>query len=156
MIDWLREQTEAADPIWQWVFLVLAGAIPYVESYFGAAVGVVAGVNPGVAITAAVLGNIASMVLLVVFAERIRRWRKSDGTPLSSRQQKFKRSFDRYGVAGVSLLGQTLLPSQLTSMAMVAFGAEKRAVIGWQTASIILWGAAFGLLAVVGVGVLAS
>lgn len=156
MIDWLRDRTDAADPVWQWLLLVLAGAIPYVESYLGAAVGVVAGVNPGVAIVAAVLGNIASMVLLVVFAERIRRWRKSDDKPLSSRQQKFRRSFDRYGVAGVSLLGQTLLPSQLTSMAMVAFGASKRAVIGWQTASIILWGAAFGVLAVFGVGVLAS
>lgn len=156
MVDWLREQTEATDPVWQWLFLILAGAIPYVESYIGSAVGVVAGVNPVVAIGAAVLGNIASMVLLVVFAERIRHWRKSDDKPLSSRQQKFKRSFDRYGIAGVSLLGQTLLPSQLTSMAMVAFGAQKRAVIGWQTASIILWGAAFGVLAVFGVGALAG
>jgi len=39
-------------------------------------------------------------------------------------------------------------------MGMVAFGAPKRAVIGWQTVSIILWGAAFGVLAVFGVGAL--
>ena len=62
-----------------------------------------------------------------------------------------RRSFDRYGVAGVSLLGQTILPSQITSAAMVSFGANRNAVIMWQVISIILWGVAFGVLTTLGV-----
>ena len=44
----------------------------------------------------------------------------------------------------------------ITSMALVSFGAPKKLVIGWQTVSIILWGAAFGLLAMWGVDLLAA
>ncbi len=61
--------------------------------------------------------------------------------------------FDRFGVPGVSLLGQTVLPSQITSMAMVSFGANRNTVAVWQIISIILWGVLFGVLATLGVNV---
>jgi hypothetical protein len=149
MIDSLQDLTEAAPPALQWLVIIAGGAIPFIESYFGSVLGIVAGVNPFVAIPAAILGNFASMALLVTFADKLRGQRKAPGEP-SARRQKFKRAFDRYGVAGVSLLGQAILPSQITALAMVGFGADKRAVIFWQTISIILWGVAFGVLAVLG------
>ena len=55
---------------------------------------------------------------------------------------------------GVSLLGQTVLPSQITSMAMVSFGASRNAVAIWQVVSIIAWGVLFGGLALAGVRLL--
>ena len=60
------------------------------------------------------------------------------------------RRVDQYGVAGVSLLGQAILPSQITSMLMVTAGASKQKVILWQSISIVLWGIAFGALASAG------
>ena len=72
----------------------------------------------------------------------------------SARRQKLRAQFDKYGVAGVSLLGQTILPSQITSAAMVSFGASKNAVILWQIVSIILWGVAFGVFASLGVSLI--
>ena len=59
--------------------------------------------------------------------------------------------FDRYGVAGVSLVGPVILPSQFTSAAMVSFGASKNAVILWQVIAITIWGVVFGTLATVGI-----
>ena len=106
----------------------------------------------GRAIIAAVVGNVISMVLVVLSADRLRARRGV--TPveqLSPRKQRLRRMLDRFGVPGVSLLGQTVLPSQITSGALVAFGASTRGVIGWQVVSIILWGVAFGTLAVLGV-----
>ncbi|WP_205745892.1 hypothetical protein [Egibacter rhizosphaerae] len=44
----------------------------------------------------------------------------------------------------MSLLGQSILPSQITSMALVGFGASKRAVIVWQVVSITHWGSRRG------------
>lgn len=61
------------------------------------------------------------------------------------------RAFDRFGVPGVSLLGQTILPSQITATALVSFGATRNTVIAWPSISIALWGILFGALAYVGI-----
>ncbi|MGJ7440458.1 hypothetical protein [Aquipuribacter sp. MA13-6] len=156
-LEGVRDLVEGTDPLWQWLTVLLAGAAPYVESYGAGAIGVLVGVPVGVAIVAAVVGNMVSMVLVVTLGDRIRRRRVDrlgpDAPEPSPRRQKLKRRFDRYGVAGVSLLGQTLLPSQVTSMAMVTFGADRRAVVLWQLLSITLWGLGFGLLAAAGMQV---
>lgn len=152
MIDWLQQLTETATPALQWLVIMLAGAIPFVESYLGSALGVVAGTAAPLAIGAAIVGNWLSMVLLVTLGSKLHA--RSTPKEPSRRQQKFRRLFDRYGVAGVSLLGQTLLPSQVTSMGMVALGSPRGTVILWQSISIVLWGLAFGLLAAGGVSLL--
>lgn len=59
--------------------------------------------------------------------------------------------FDRFGVPGVSLLGQTVLPSQITSGMMVSFGASRNAVIVWQVISIIIWAIVFALIGQAGI-----
>lgn len=154
MIDTLQDFTSSLPPLLQWVGVMLAAAIPFVESYFGAVIGVLAGINPVVAIIAAIVGNVISMLAFVFSAHGVRsrvvaRKESRDQTP---RRQRLRKAFDKYGVAGVSLLGQTILPSQITSAAMVSFGASRNAVILWQVISIILWGIAFGVLATFGVG----
>ena len=94
-----------AEP-WQWLAGAVVSAIPIVESYFGAAIGVMLGLP----------------LLIAVLAE-------------------------------VSLLGQTTLPSQITSAALVSFGANRQKVIVWQVTSIVLWGTLLGILATLGLPV---
>lgn len=150
MIQGLQDFT-ASLPEWlQWAGVVVAGAIPFVESYVGSVIGVLAGLPLPVAIGMAVLGNVITMLVVVLSAHAVRS-RVATDKPESPRRRKLRERFDRYGVAGVSLLGQTLLPSQITSGAMVSFGASRNAVIFWQVISIILWGVAFGLLAHYGI-----
>ncbi|UFU07009.1 hypothetical protein [Ruania halotolerans] len=157
MIEALREFTESLPTIVQWLGILLAGAIPFIESYSGSVIGVLAGMSPFVAVPAAIVGNVASMLILVLGAAKARdaatRNREQTTSP---KRAKLKRMFDKYGVAGVSLLGQTVLPSQITSVAMVSFGASKDAVIRWQIVSIILWGVAFGTLATLGADLLTT
>ena len=107
-----------------------------------------------VAIAAAVIGNVISMLAFVLSAHGIRGKVKKSDQELSPKRQKLKRMFDRFGVPGVSLLGQLVLPSQITSAAMVSFGASKNAVIFWQIISIIIWGLVFGVLAALGISLL--
>lgn len=156
MFEALQAFTESIHPFWQWAGVILISAIPFVESYGGALIGVLAGVPVVVAIIAAIVGNVISMVLVVLLFKKVRDRRGSDEKPLSPRKQKFKDRFDKYGVAAVSLLGQTVLPSQITSGAMVAWGASRSAVIFWQAISITLWGIAFGVLGMLGVNLLAG
>nr|WP_241429028.1 hypothetical protein [Agrococcus sp. ARC_14] len=145
-------------PAWaQWLGIMAISAIPFVESYFGAVIGILVGLHPAVAIVAAIVGNAISMLGFVFAADAARKKvldRRETLEELSPRRQRLKRMFDRFGVPGVSLLGQTLLPSQITSGAMVSFGASRNAVILWQCISIVVWGVAFGLLATGGVELL--
>lgn len=157
MIEGLQEWTAGLPAVLQWLGVMAAGAIPFVESYLGSVIGVVAGLNPVVAVLAAVVGNIVTMTLVVLSADSLRRRRGTEAPEqMSPRKQRLRRLFDRFGVPGVSLLGQTVLPSQITSGALVAFGANTRGVIVWQVVSIILWGVLFGVLATLGVDLLAT
>ena len=155
MIDALRDFTSGLPDVLQWVGVMLAAAVPFVESYFGSVIGVIAGINPVVAILAAIVGNVVSMLIFVLSAHGVRSKVQSgkEPKPETPRRAKLRERFDKYGVAGVSLLGQTLLPSQITSAAMVSFGASKNAVILWQIISIIIWGVVFGTLASLGFSV---
>ncbi|MEJ5946116.1 hypothetical protein WDZ17_12515 [Pseudokineococcus basanitobsidens] len=151
-LEGLQDRVAATDAVWQWLVLLLGGAIPFVESYGASAIGVLVGVPFGLAVAAAVVGNVISMVAVVTVGDALRRRARSrrEPRPPSARTEKLRRRFDRFGVPGVSLLGQTVLPSQITSGALVAFGADRRQVIAWQVVSIVVWGLAFGGLATAG------
>lgn len=152
MIENLQQSVENIPLILQLLALMGFGAIPFIESYFGSAVGVLAGVNPVAAVAAASLGNMVCMAVLVLTAGRVRGAVNARRQPrtLSRRRQRFNRLFDKYGVAGVSLLGQAFLPSQITSAMMAGLGANRTKIIVWQCVSIILWGTLFAILASVG------
>lgn len=156
MFDALRDFTANLPEFLQWLGVALAGAIPFVESYGASIIGILTGIHPAVAIIAAIIGNILSMLGFVFAAHGVRSKVRSGRPekPETPRRAKLRARFDRYGVAGVSIIGQTILPSQITSAAMVSFGASRNAVILWQIVSIVLWGTVFGVLASFGVALL--
>lgn len=153
MIESLQDFTSSLPPVLKWLGVVLIAAIPFVDSYFGAVVGVLAGLHPAVAIPAAVVGNVISLLIFVFAAHRVRTKMAANrpSREVTPRRVKLRATFDKFGVAGVSLIGPTILPSQITSVAMISFGASRNAVILWQIISIIVWGTAFGVLATLGV-----
>ncbi|MFJ4045675.1 hypothetical protein ACIPV2_08035 [Microbacterium sp. NPDC089987] len=157
MQDALVDFTQSL-PLWlQWAGVMIAAAIPFIESYFGTLIGAIAGVPLPIAVLAAVVGNVISMLIFVFLADAARRkvlarrGADADAASPSPRRQKVKRMFDRFGVPGVSLLGQTVLPSQITSGMMVSFGANRNAVILWQVISIIIWAIIFALIGQAGI-----
>ncbi|MGY4719205.1 hypothetical protein [Naumannella cuiyingiana] len=154
MLDAIRGFAETTPEAVQWLAVIAVSAIPFVESYFGSVIGVVIGLPPVVAIGAAVVGNFISMAVLVLGAAKVRGAVRGGRTETTPKRARLKRMFDRFGVPGVSLLGQTVLPSQITSMAMVSFGASRDQVLIWQTISIVLWGIVFGTLATFGINLL--
>ena len=152
MIDSIQSFANSFPDWLQWAGVLLVSAIPFVESYFGSVIGVAIGLHPVVAILVAVIGNVISMLIFVYGAGAIRdKARKNKTDEPTEKRQRLKRMFDKFGVPGVSLLGQTLLPSQITSSAMVGFGANRNAVAFWQIISIIGWGVLFGVLATLGI-----
>lgn len=158
MLESLQNFTESLPVAVQWLGIIGLGAIPFVESYFGSVIGVLAGLSVFIAVPAAIVGNLVSTFAFIYSADSLRN-KVTEGRPdaeLSPRRQKLKRAFDRYGVAGVSLLGPTVLASQITAAGLISFGAPRNSVVLWQTVSIAVWGIAFGALAVAGVDLLAN
>ena len=72
MIDALQDLTASLPAVLQWVGVLLAAAIPFVESYFASVIGVLAGINPVIAVAAAVVGNVVSMLVFVLSAHNLR------------------------------------------------------------------------------------
>lgn len=149
----LHEFTASLSPVLKWVAVMLAGALPFVESYFGSVIGVVAGVAPVSAVSEAVIGNIGSTLATVAVTSTLQE-RRAGAPERSFRHQRLRRVLGRYGVPGVSLVGPTVLASQITAATLVALGAPIRAVLLWQVIAITAWGILYGTLATLGVGLL--
>ncbi|WP_265522694.1 hypothetical protein [Oerskovia flava] len=152
IITTLQDFTLDLPPLLRWVGILLAGMIPYVEAEGGAILGIVAGVDPFVAIPAAIVGNaIALAVVVWVISAARTRLSRNRAVETDPKRQRMRRVFDRYGVPGVSLLGPLLLPSHVTAAAMVGFGAPRRSVFVWGVVAVSLWAVLFGVLAHLGV-----
>lgn len=145
------------DPV-QFLGVALVGAIPFIESYGASTIGIAAGVPIPLAVVAAILGNVAS-VLLVIYGIGTLRTRVTagrdghaaratrDGTTAAGWRGRVTGSMRRIGVPGASLLGPLVLPSQLTSAAMVGAGANRNVVFVWTTVAVVAWGVVIALAA---------
>lgn len=155
MIDALREFTEQLPVRLQWVGIMVTAAIPFLEVEVAAALGVLTGMPVVIAILAAVVGNVVTVAVIIQIALFTRsHWKRKSVSGQSPRMVKLRRSFDRYGVPGVSLLGPIILPTHFTSATMVSLGANARTVLIWQTIAIMLWGTTFALIATGGLALL--
>ncbi|WP_342024812.1 small multidrug efflux protein [Arthrobacter citreus] len=148
-------------------FIVLvAGAVPFIEGEGGAVIGVVGGLNPIVAGAAAAAGNFLCVFLIVFLSARtrtavvVRQEARAhggngrgntalavqpdvDGSRAVEKESKGRRRFRtwlvRFGVPGASLLGPLAVPTQFTSILLVASGIPRGRVLFWQGMAILLW-----------------
>lgn len=154
MLETLQDFTQSFPGWLQWFAVFLVATIPFVESYVGTLIGVAIGLHPAVAVSAAIAGNAAAVVLIVVVSSRIRRRVRS--TPKvetsSPGRKRVGRLFQRFGIPGVSLIGH---PTQISSAAMVGFGANPTKVLAWELVSVVVWGVAVAILGGLGIQVLA-
>lgn len=123
--------------------VALAGAVPFVEGEGSAAIGIVGGIPPVLAVLAGIAGNFLAVLLVVTLGARgreavVTRGGRTPQAP-SARRKKFDRAFARYGVAGVSLLGPLLIPTHFTAAALAASGVSRARILTWQGIAIVLW-----------------
>ncbi len=154
MIETLQTFIQSFPGWLQWFAVFLVATIPFVESYAGTLIGVAIGLHPAVAVSAAIAGNAAAVVLIVVISSRIRqRVRSAPKTETPSRgRERVSRLFQRFGIPGVALIGH---PTQISSAAMVGFGANRTKVLAWELVSVVVWGLAVAVLGGLGIEVLA-
>jgi hypothetical protein len=175
LISRFQELVAQVPEILQPLIVALAGAVPFIEGEGAAAIGIVGGLHPAVAIAAGAIGNFLCVAVLVIASSGARsaivsRRREAvasregvlvggastpavtgldtDAKPgkKSARKEKFQRALDRYGVPGVSLLGPLLLPTQFTATMLAGAGVSKARVLFWQGLAILGWSTLIGVV----------
>lgn len=155
--------------------VLVAAAVPWLEVLLVVPVGILAGLAPVTVVAVAAVGNVASLVPVVLGGDRLRAWWRrrrtarrvaagdgtgpsedleasaSDGGGRGARAQKV---LDRYGLPGVALLGPLLTGIHVAALAALAAGADKRATLLWSTAGVVVWSAVTGVATIVGIDAL--
>lgn len=172
LIEIFRDLVAQVPELIQPLIVALAGAVPFIEGEGAAGIGIIGGIHPVVAVIAAIVGNFLCVAILVFISAGARdavvsRHRKriahanaagdtaevAVAEPIEDtesrgavRRAKFQRSFERYGVPGVSLLGPLLLPTHFTATMLAASGIGRARILIWQGLAIIGWTTVVALL----------
>lgn len=160
--------------------VLVAAAVPWLEVLLVVPVGILAGLSPTAVVVVAAVGNVASLVPVVLGGDRLRAWwrarrrarmaaaNEADGSPgteaggspgggppaASGRSARAQRVLDRYGLPGVALLGPLLTGIHVAALAALAAGAPKRPTLLWSTAGVVVWSAVTGVATVLGIDAL--
>jgi Ca2+/H+ antiporter, TMEM165/GDT1 family len=140
--------------------VLVAAAIPWLEVLLVVPAGILAGLPWGPTVVVAALGNVATLVPVVVAADRIESWwrRRSDSTTSDGdggtvgRQGRARRLLDRYGVPGLAVLGPLLTGAHLAAAVAMASGADRRRALVWFVSGVVVWALLAGVLTTLGVG----
>ncbi|WP_083584341.1 small multi-drug export protein [Bacillus weihaiensis] len=147
---------ELMDLLWAYIVVFVMAAIPFFEAFGVIALGMLAGLPEIPVIIISLLGNIATVLLLILFINKIKEWRRrkkgeaADKEP-TKRAMRAKNLWNKYGLPGLSLIGPLFVGSHLTAFMCLSLGGTKKKTTIWMLTSIILWGLIFALLTHAGI-----
>jgi uncharacterized membrane protein len=152
--------------------VLVAAAIPWLEVLLVVPAGIVAGLPPAPVAVVAALGNVATLVPLVLAGDRIRSWlrrRRTDGRQdapapdgtstdrdrldrrhRSGRGERALRVFDRFGLIGLAALGPLLTGIHVAALVALAAGAPRRPTVLWLSGGVVVWSALAAVATVLG------
>jgi Ca2+/H+ antiporter, TMEM165/GDT1 family len=146
--------------VWAYGLVFVLAAIPFFEGYGVIALAIIAGLPAIPVILIALFGNILTVLLLILFVNKIKEWRrkrKGDGTeiePSSKRAIRAQSIWRKYGLIGLVFIGPLFVGSHLTAFMCITFGGTKKSTSIWMISSIVVWGLVFALLTHFGVDIL--
>jgi uncharacterized membrane protein len=137
------------------VAFVLA-ATPFFEVISVIPLGVVAGLNTFAVGIVAFIGNMSTILLLILLIDRIKAWlqrrrERKGATSSGKREKKAAHIWKRYGLPGLALISPILIGSHLGVIAAMSFGGNRNQIALWMTISILLWSVVAGVLSHYGI-----
>lgn len=140
--------------LFEYVLVLLGAAVPGLEIMLAIPLGIVRGLSPVAVTVLGFLGNLLTVVLVIVIYQRLKDWwdrrkKEPDQRP-AKRTERAERIWNRYGLPGLALLGPILIGSHLAAFIALAFGASKWNTAVWLVISLALWSLVFGILTAMG------
>ncbi|WP_100372203.1 small multi-drug export protein [Bacillus sp. FJAT-45037] len=132
--------------LWEYILVFLAAATPWLEAIVVIPIGIIRGLNPVLVSVVGFVGNMLTVLLVVVFYEKFVEWRAHrrekkgiEEQPPTKRQERATRVWNKYGLPGLSIGGPLIIGTHLTILMALALGATKKAATWWMTASLVAW-----------------
>lgn len=133
--------------LWTYLIIFLLAAIPFFEIAAIVPISIIGGVPAIPAMIIAFSGNMATIILLILFLDKIRTWRrkkKSEEAP-SKRHKRAKSLWDKYGLPGLAFIGPFFVGSHLSALLALTFGGGKAKTLYLMTASLFCWTIVLGV-----------
>jgi uncharacterized membrane protein len=153
------ELSFGAGGLWSYLAVFVAAATPVVEILVVIPAAILAGLPPGPTAAVAVAGNLATVVVVVMAGDRLASWwrrrrPRPDPAPPSRRARRARRLASRWGVAGLALLAPVTTGTHIAALGALALDRDRRRVLAWMGAGIVLWAVAVTVASALGVGFL--
>lgn len=140
--------------IYEYILVFLGAAIPWLEIALVIPLGIIWGLSPFWVMILAFVGNMATVLPLIIGFDRFRDWytkrQEAKGKPENKKSERAKRIWNKYGLPGLALLGPILIGTHIAAFIGMTLGATKRNTTVWLTISIAVWTLAFGILTALG------
>lgn len=150
---------EFVELLWAYLVVFVLAAVPFFEGYGVIALAIIAGLPAVPSILIALFGNILTVLLLILFVNKIKEWRRKrksedeEKNP-SKRALRAQSLWKKYGLPGLAFIGPLFVGSHLTAFMSLSFGGTKKKTSIWMVASIVVWGLVFAVLSHFGVDIL--
>ncbi|EGQ21806.1 hypothetical protein HMPREF9372_3166 [Sporosarcina newyorkensis 2681] len=138
----------------EYILVFLGAAIPWIEIMLVIPVGIISGLSPAWVMLLAFIGNMATILLLILGFQQIKDWigrrNKKKGKSDSKRLQRGKKIMNTYGLPVLTLAGPILIGTHIAAFIGLVFGANKVKTAVWSAISIAFWCLVFGILTAMG------
>jgi uncharacterized membrane protein len=146
--------------LWAYLIVFLLAATPFFEAIVIIPIAVAAGLPVIPVSLLAFLGNVATVLLVILMINQIQGWltrrreAKGESSEPTMRQGRAKKLWNRYGLPGLAILGPLLVGSHLSAIMGMSFGGTKKQITIWMLASLSLWIIAVAIASHYGIGLL--
>lgn len=160
-----------------YLLVFILAAVPLFELIAVIPIAIIGGLSPIPVAILGFLGNLLTVLLLILFVDKIKIWMKArkrkkipvregervealngkgimtqesveiDSEVESKKEKRARSIFDKYGLPGLTILGPLLVGSHISALMSMSFGSSRKLVTGWMIASLLLWTVVFTVLA---------
>ncbi|WP_422122994.1 small multi-drug export protein [Planococcus sp. X10-3] len=140
--------------IFEYFLVFLGAAIPWFEIGLVIPLGIVWGLSPFWVMLLAFVGNMVTVLALVIGFDRFKVWynkrQEAKGKTVNKKSERAKRIWNKYGLPGLAMVGPILIGTHIAAFIGMTLGATKKNTTVWLTISIAVWTLAFGILTALG------
>lgn len=140
--------------IWEYIVVFILAAIPWIEIAVVIPIAIIKGLNALLVGIVSFLGNLSTVLLLVIFIEKYQQWRekrKNESAKQSKRTNRAIGIWNKYGLPGLMVLGPILTGSHIAVLIAFSLGAKKQKVLLWSIISLGLWAVLITVLSYYGI-----
>lgn len=131
-----------------YIIIFILAAIPFFEVIVIIPVAIVGGLPAIPVMIVALLGNLLTLGLLILYIDKFKQWRrkkKGEGETDTKKHKRARKIWDKYGLPGLAFIGPFFVGTHLSAFLASTFGGTRKRTMYLMTASLFAWTLVLGL-----------